>query len=97
MQKLEDKAQEKDSRYNRIIRTSIITARSSPTHERVLTTLESWGVSANETFFLGGMNKERILTVLKPHLFFDDQRTHLESKVGNIPMVHVPFGIKNKI
>ena len=96
MQKLEDRAQENDSNYNRIIRTAIITARSSPTHERVITTLENWGVSANETFFLGGMDKERILQVLKPHLFFDDQKSHLKSEAGNIPMVHVPFGIKNK-
>jgi 5'-nucleotidase len=95
MQKLEDKAQEKDKSYRRMIRTSIITARNAPAHERVLTTLESWGVSANETFFLGGMEKSRILSVLKPHLFFDDQKSHLHSAAGDIPMVHIPFGIAN--
>ncbi len=95
MQKLEDKEQEKDRNYKRIIRTSIVTARNAPSHERVITTLEHWGVSANEIFFLGGMKKDRILTRLKPHMFFDDQRSHLESEAGDIPMVHVPFGIAN--
>lgn len=96
MQKLEDRAEENDSSYKRIIRTAIVTARNAPAYERVITTLESWGVSANETFFLGGMKKERILKVLKPHMFFDDQKTHLESEAGDIPMVHIPFGIANK-
>lgn len=96
MQKLEDRAKEKDESYKRIIRTAIITARNAPAHERVITTLENWGVSANEVFFLGGMKKERILKALKPHMFFDDQKSHLESEVGDIPMVHIPFGITNK-
>ncbi len=95
IQKLEDRAEEGNSSYNRILRTAIITARNAPAHERVITTLENWGVSANETFFLGGMDKERILTILKPHIFFDDQKSHLESEAGDIPMVHIPFDITN--
>jgi len=95
MQQLEDMQKQADKRYQRIIRTAIITARSAPAHERVITTLENWGVSANETFFLGGMDKQRILNVFKPHIFFDDQKNHLASKNGNIPMVHIPFGIAN--
>lgn len=96
MQKLEEQAKEKDSSYKKIIRTAIITARNAPAHERVITTLEDWGVNANEIFFLGGMKKDRILKVLKPHMFFDDQKSHLESEAGDIPMVHIPFGVTNK-
>ncbi|MEI6846623.1 MAG: 5'-nucleotidase [Chlorobiaceae bacterium] len=95
MQKLEDKEEEKNRDYRRIIKTAIVTARNAPAHERVITTLEHWGVSANETFFLGGMKKDRILSILKPHMYFDDQRNHLESEAGDIPMVHIPFGIAN--
>ena len=73
-----------------------MTARSAPSHERVVTTLKSWGVSADEAFFLGGMEKARVLTVLRPHMFFDDQRSHLRSPGGDIPMVHVPFGVANR-
>jgi 5'-nucleotidase len=95
LQELEDAEQEKNRDYQRIIRTAIVTARSAPTHERVITTLEHWGVSANETIFLGGMKKDRILSTLKPHIYFDDQKNHLESDAGDIPMVHIPFGIAN--
>jgi len=95
LQKLEDRELERDKNYKRILTTAIVTARNAPAHERVITTLESWGVSANEMFFLGGMEKGRILSRLKPHMFFDDQRSHLESEAGDIPMVHIPFGIAN--
>ena len=95
IQKLETQAENEDPNYKRILRTSIVTARNAPAHERVVTTLEEWGVWANNTFFLGGMEKNRILSVLKPHIFFDDQRTHLKPSKDNIPMVHVPFGVAN--
>ena len=45
--------------------------------------------------FLGGMDKSRILKILKPHIFFDDQMIHLEN-LDNIPAVHIPFGIANQ-
>jgi len=97
LQQLENAAERDDPGYRRIVRIAIITARSAPAHERVVTTLGSWGVSADETFFLGGMDKSRVLSVFKPHIFFDDQLTHLKSGPGGtIPMVHVPFGIANR-
>jgi 5'-nucleotidase len=96
MQRLEERAQRRDPAYRKILRIAIITARSAPSHERVVTTLKSWGVSANETFFLGGMEKARVLSIFKPHIFFDDQLSHLKSAGGNIPMVHVPFGVANR-
>ncbi|KNH47433.1 5'-nucleotidase [Pseudomonas lini] len=97
MQKLEEKRLKEDPEYTKILRISIVTARNAPAHERVVTTLKEWGVSADESFFLGGMEKSRVLSILKPHMFFDDQRSHLESAAGDIPMVHIPFGIANKI
>jgi 5'-nucleotidase len=97
MQRLQERAQRRDPNYKKIVRIAIITARNAPSHERVVTTLKSWGVSADETFFLGGMNKARVLSVFKPHIFFDDQLTHLKSSPGGtIPMVHVPFGVANR-
>jgi len=96
MQKLEEKKLKEEPNYKKILRIAIVTARNAPAHERVVTTLKNWGVSADEFFLLGGMEKYRILTIIKPHMFFDDQRSHLESPAGDIPMVHVPFGIANK-
>lgn len=97
IQRLETEAQKKDENYQPVLRTAIVTARNAPSHERVITTLESWGVWADETFFLGGMEKNRILGVLKPHMFFDDQRTHLIPSGDNVPMVHIPFGVANSV
>lgn len=93
-QRLESERQAKDN-YTPILRTAIITARNSPASDRVVTTLNAWGVIPDETFFLGGLEKRTILEIMKPHIFFDDQMTHLTSVAQNIPSVHVPFGIRN--
>jgi len=80
---------------NSRVRVSIVTARGAPSHERVLTTLEKLGITVNESFFLGGVEKSKILAELKPHIFFDDQMAHLKTSKLVTPSVHVPFGIKN--
>jgi 5'-nucleotidase len=79
------------------VRTAIITARNAPAHERVVNTLRSWGIFIDEIFFLGGIEKRRILEVFKPHLFFDDQETHLEGALPVAACVHVPFGVANQV
>ena len=96
LQKLEEKRVKEEPGYKKLLRTAIVTARNAPSHERVVTTLKSWGVSPDESFFLGGMDKARILSILKPHMYFDDQLSHLQSSAANIPMVHIPFGIANR-
>ncbi|HWR13174.1 MAG TPA: 5'-nucleotidase [Rectinemataceae bacterium] len=78
------------------VRTAIITARNAPAHERVINTLKSWGIFTDEIFFLGGIEKRRILEVFKPHLFFDDQLSHFEGAGPMAACVHVPFGIANR-
>ncbi|KAF7600588.1 MAG: 5'-nucleotidase [Candidatus Dactylopiibacterium carminicum] len=97
LQQLEQQRLLREPGHRKILRISIVTARNAPNHERVVTTLKSWGVEADEAFFLGGMEKSRILSVLRPHMFFDDQRSHLRSPGDDIPMVHVPFGVANPV
>ena len=58
------------------IRTALVTARSSPAHERVIRTLRVWDVAIDETFFMGGVAKSDVLAAFKPHIFFDDQPGH---------------------
>jgi 5'-nucleotidase len=95
LQKIEAKREAEESGYKRILRTAIVTARSAPANARVVTTLNEWGVVPDETFFLGGVEKHRILEIMRPHIFFDDQMRHIASVAGNIPSVHIPFGIRN--
>lgn len=59
------------------IRTALVTARSAPTHERVIKTLNVWGVRIDEAFFLGGSEKYEILQAFGADIFFDDQDVHL--------------------
>lgn len=79
------------------LRVSIVTARNAPAHKRVINSLRSWGIeTVNEAFFLGGIEKRKVLEILQPHIFFDDQVTHLERTAESIASVHIPFGIANK-
>lgn len=93
-QQLEKQRALQDASYQRILKTSIVTARSAPAHERVVASLKAWGVEVDDAFFLGGIEKARILNILKPHIFFDDQMTHFEG-IENVPAVHIPFGVAN--
>ncbi len=71
------------------IRTALVTARGAPAHRRVINTLRSWKVRVDETFFLGGVEKADVLRSLRPHIFFDDQMSHLELAAEAIPSAHV--------
>jgi len=95
-QKLEKKQLKNNPSYKRALRTAIVTARNAPAHERVVNTLRKWDITVDEAFFLGGIEKKRVLEVMKPHVYFDDKMTHLESAAGTIPSVHIPFGIANR-
>ncbi len=97
IQRIEEDRVASDETYSRRIRISIVTARDAPAHERAVTTLKSWDVAVNDAFFLGGIDKGRVLAVLRPHIFFDDQRTHLTSSSRFVPSVHVPFGKLNRL
>jgi len=96
IQSEEEKHKALNAEYKNRLRVSIVTARSAPSHERALNTLKSWGVMANDAFFLGGIEKGRVLAVLKPHIFFDDQSGHLKAASAVVPSVHIPFGVTNQ-
>lgn len=93
-----EKQREQDSggRYRPRVRVSIVTARDAPAHERVIHTMRSWGVTVNEAYFLGGIAKQHVLGIIKPHIFFDDQQSHLSATSDLLPSVHVPFGRLNQ-
>ena len=92
LHKLEDERIALDPSYRRHLKTSIVTARSAPAHERMVTTLRAWNITVDQTFFLGGMDKGRILSILKPHIFFDYQvDPHLTSASHFSPSVYIPI------
>jgi 5'-nucleotidase len=71
------------------IRLALVTARSMPSHERVIRTLHSWGVRIDEAFFMGGVDKTPILAAFQPHLFFDDQDAHCGPASRVVPTARV--------
>lgn len=82
--------------YRRRVRVAVVTARSAPAHERAINSIRQWGLRVNDAFFLGGLPKGPMLEVLRPHIFFDDQRRHVEGASLSTPSVHIPFGEINR-
>jgi len=75
---------------NSPIRTALVTARSFSTHERVLATLEGWGVRVDEAFFQGGVQKYEVIKAFGADIFFDDQDAHLKHASKVTPSAKVP-------
>ena len=72
------------------IRTSLVTARALPAHKRPINTLRKWNIRLDESFFLGGLEKAKVLRALKPHIFFDDQQKNLAPAQEHLPVAEVP-------
>lgn len=78
------------------IRTALVTARSAPSHKRVILTLREWGIRIDEALFLGGQDKAGFLRSFKADIFFEDQLTYVQSASEHTATGHVPYGITNK-
>jgi 5'-nucleotidase len=73
------------------VRIAIVTARSAPAELRVINTLRHWRVYVNEIFFLGGVEKAKVLKAFRAHVFFDDQDLHLAPAAMLVPSCKVPY------
>ena len=73
------------------VRIAIVTARNAPAEMRVIKTLRHWGVYVDEVFFLGGLEKSKVLKAFRPHIFFDDQDLHLEAAAKLVSSGKVPY------
>ncbi len=73
------------------LRLAIVTARNAPSHMRVIKTLRKWGVYVDEAYFLGGIDKDKVLKAFGAHIFFDDQEAHLDKASKVVPSGKVPY------
>jgi len=73
------------------VKIALVTARSSPTHARVVHTLRDWGVAIDQAFFLGGVAKDKVLKAFGAQIFFDDQDIHLSPASKLVPSARVPY------
>jgi 5'-nucleotidase len=95
-QQLEESKRLEEPGYVPRLRIALVTTRSASAHERAVHSLRRWGVWVNDAFFLGGIAKARVLKVLRPHVFFDDQDVHLTGSAEHIAGVHIPYGVANE-
>ncbi|MBB5868432.1 5'-nucleotidase [Allocatelliglobosispora scoriae] len=95
IQRREEDRRLEDPTYRIRLHVAIVTARSAPSHERPISSLKAWGVTVNDVFFLGGVDKGPVIGVLRPHIFFDDQQANLTSTSPMAPSVHIPYGVVN--
>ncbi|MFD9408018.1 5'-nucleotidase [Streptomyces sp. NPDC059989] len=95
IQRREEEERRKNPAYQPRLRVSLVTARDAPAHERAVRSLKQWGLRVNDAFFLGGIDKAAVMSALDPHIFFDDQVSHLAGTAPATPSVHVPFGVVN--
>lgn len=79
------------------VRIAIVTARNAPSDLRVIKTLRHWGVYVDEAFFLGGIEKSKILKSFKAHIFFDDQDVHLKNSSLVVPSGKVLYPSTSKL
>ncbi len=79
------------------IRIAIVTARSAPSHMRVIKTLRKWDVYVDEAYFMGGVSKDKVLEAFGAHIFFDDQETHLDKASKLVPSGKVPYRSGSKL
>ncbi|MFI3290867.1 MAG: 5'-nucleotidase [Opitutales bacterium] len=73
------------------LRLAIVTARTAPSHMRVIKTLRKWGVYVDEVYFLGGIAKDKVLKSFGAQIFFDDQESHLNTSSKVVPSAKVPY------
>ncbi|WP_374778513.1 5'-nucleotidase [Streptomyces sp. NBC_01310] len=95
IQRREENERRKNPGYQPRLRVSLVTARDAPAHERAVLSLKQWGLRVNDAFFLGGIDKAAVIGALDPHIFFDDQVSHLNGTAPATPSVHIPFGVVN--
>ncbi|MDQ7062109.1 MAG: 5'-nucleotidase [Sulfurimonas sp.] len=79
------------------VRIALVTARNAPSDVRVIKTLRHWGVYVDEAFFLGGLEKSKILESFKAHIFFDDQDVHLKTSSLVVPSGKVLYPSNSKL
>ena len=73
------------------IRTALVTARSAPTHKRVILTLRKWRIHLDECLFIGKDPKGKFLKSFEADIFFDDQWAHCSSaQQEGITSAYVP-------
>jgi len=77
------------------VKIGLFTARNAPADARVLETMEKWGVHPDHLAFLGGVDKQETIRAFNPHIYFDDQSTHLIPVSRYVSTAQVPSALND--
>ena len=78
-------------------RIALVTARAITYSERPLLTLREAGIRVDQSYFLDGMSKGKLLAQLKPLIFFDDSVKNCADACLTTPTVRIPVEEPTKI
>ena len=74
---------------NNPIRTALVTARSAPSHKRVIHTMREWGIRIDESFFLGGLEKGIFLREFAADIFLmTNNSTAIQPHSTSLPVMY---------
>uniref|UniRef100_A0AAQ6IKQ1 5'-nucleotidase, cytosolic IAb n=1 Tax=Anabas testudineus TaxID=64144 RepID=A0AAQ6IKQ1_ANATE len=80
LKRLQRKFYDNNKREHCPILTYLLTSRNAGNAGyRALNTLKTWGLGTDQAYFLNGTSKGPLIKMINPHIFFDDQREHLEA------------------
>ena len=71
-------------------RLALVTARNAPADQRAIKTIRGWGVALDTVAFLGGLPKTEVLRTFRPHIFFDDTKSHCDAAATVVSTALVP-------
>ncbi|XP_061116419.1 cytosolic 5'-nucleotidase 1A-like isoform X2 [Conger conger] len=76
------------------VQTYLVTSRNPLiSGTRALKTLTTWQVDISQAFFVSRAPKASLLATIRPHIFFDDKRTHIDkARELGVISAHVPYG-----
>lgn len=78
------------------IHNAIFTARPWPSNQRLISTLDRWGLDIGEAHFTGSEPKAGFLERFAPDMYFDDTPKHVNGAHPRVPTGHVVAGVKNE-
>jgi len=83
LQRLQRKLHDKKIKGIFPIRTYLVTSRGTGCNGyRALNTLRTWDLETDEAVFLAGTKKGPTLEKIRPHIFFDDQMSHINAALA---------------
>src|SRR5204862_224019 len=82
--------------HKQYVEVILLSRNSADTGLRVMNSIKHHGLDITRAAFTKGEPTSRYVPAFGAHIFFDDQRTHIDSASRHVASGHVPHGIANE-